>query len=540
MLKDPHAGVIARQYLASRGIDETMSEKFRLGYAPSGWDGLINYLAASHKVAASTMAEAGLARHRTEGSGYFDLFRHRLIIPIADEQGRIIAFGGRTLGDDQVKYLNSPETHIYKKGDHLFAFPLAKEAIKEKDSVIVVEGYFDAITAHVHGFPNTVATLGTALSNEQGKLLVRHTESKRVYLAFDADSAGARAIEKGAETLEELASGVGIDLRVIRLVGGKDPDECLRANDGPALFNKALEKSQPLLEYELDQALIACDSKTRDGRIEAAGKAVPILARIKNAVTRSEYIRQLAGKLDIREESLLSDVSGARRKAKPAAAYSIPRQADGKTLPTEKKTSPAAGRQMADGLMEAERWLIASFLSDKPDYDLAYAALAQEELITVGHSRIIKVIYEFGNGFDDVTQLSNKLLNYFADEPPLSTALVDILLKAEEIKKQKIPVSVLLLQSRVKLMRERIVALTKKLRDQLSAPDQPNQNSLFQSKISELNRLERITLPTVTTMNEIDTVKQKITEINLQLATNETERGSSEVKRGEEPCATER
>ncbi len=515
LLKDPTQGTIARQYLASRGINETMVEKFRLGYAPPGWDGLINYLSTSHKVAASTLAEAGLARHRTEGSGYFDLFRHRLIIPIADEQGRVIAFGGRTLGDDQVKYLNSPETLIYKKGDHLFAFPLAREAIKAQDSVIVVEGYFDAITAHVNGFNNTVATLGTALSNEQGKLLVRHTESKRVYLAFDADSAGARAIEKGAHTLEELASGVGIDLRVIRLTGGKDPDECLRAENGAALFKGALENSQPLLEYELDQALADCDSKTRDGRIEAAGKAVPILARIKNAVARSEYIRQLASKLDIREESLLSDVAGAQRKVKAAAYYSISEHSDAKVK--DQKTPVRNGRQMADGLVEAERWLIAAFLSDKTDYDLAFQALAQEELITSTHSRIIKAIYELGDNFNDVEQLGNKLLNYFAAEPPVSAALVDILLKAEEIKKQKIPVSVLLLQSRVKLVKGRIAALTKKLRDQLTVVDKSDKNNLFQSKISELSRLERITLPTMNTMNEIDAIKQKIAEINLEL-----------------------
>ncbi len=321
LLKDPAQGAVARQYLANRGIGEEIIQKFRLGYAPASWDALINYLSVNNKVAAATLEEAGLVRHKAEGNGYFDLFRHRLMIPTADEQGRIIAFGGRTLGDDQVKYLNSPETPIYKKGEHLFAFHLAKESIKAKDAVIVVEGYFDAITAHMFGFTNTVASLGTALTNEQGKLLVRHTESKRVYLAFDADSAGERATEKGAQILEQVAQGVGIDLRVVSLIGGKDPDECLRAKEGISQFNQALEKSKSLTEYELDQALAQCDSKTRDGRIEAAGKVVPILARIKNAVARSEYIRQMASKLDIQEESLLSDVGRQRKVVQAPVSY---------------------------------------------------------------------------------------------------------------------------------------------------------------------------------------------------------------------------
>ncbi len=235
---------------------------------------------------------------------------------------------------------------------------------------------------------------------------------------------------------------------------------------------------------------------------------------------RSEYIRQLASKLDIREESLLSDVAGVRKKTKSAAAYSISKYADTNVSRSNQKPSAPVKKQMADGLIEAERGLLASFLSDKEDYDLAFQALAQEELITTAHSRIIKAIYELNGSFNDVGQLSNKLLNYFASEPPISLALVDILLKAEEIKKQKISVPVLLLQSRVKLMRERIAALTKNLRDQLSLPDKSDKNNLFQSKISELNRLERITLPTVTTMNEVDALKLKIAEISLELATS--------------------
>ena len=471
LLKDPAQGAVARQYLANRGLDENTIEKFRLGFAPASWDALTDYLGTSNKISAATLEEAGLSRSKTEGHGYFDLFRNRLIIPIADEQGRIIAFGGRTLGSDQVKYLNSPETLIYKKGEHLFAFSLAKESIRTNDAVIAVEGYFDAITAHLYGFTNTVATLGTALSNEQGKLLIRHTESKRVYLAFDADNAGIKATEKGAQTLEQLARGVGLDLRVVSIPGGKDPDECLRSTDGLSLFKNAIAQSQSLIEYELSQAVRSCNIQSRDGRIEAARKVVPILGRISNAVARSEYIRQIANKLDIQENSLISDVT----------RHKMPADTTNTQYPNKAKSAQERLRP-ADGLIEAERWLLASFLSDKSNYELAFAALAEEEMMTTAHNKIIKTIYKMGNGFNDTRELERKLLDYFVSEPQISTALVEILLKAEEIEKQRISVPVLLLQSRVKLMKERILALTKSIRNRLSSNNDSCESTYYRVK----------------------------------------------------------
>ncbi len=512
LLKDPAAGAVAQQYLSGRGIDENTIQKFRLGYAPASWDALTNYLCTNNKVSAATLEEAGLSREKTDGHGHFDLFRHRLIIPIADEQGRIIAFGGRTLGNDQVKYLNSPETLIYKKSEHLFAFNLAKDAIKAADAVIAVEGYFDAITAHLSGFTNTVATLGTALSNEQGKLLIRHTESKRVYLAFDADNAGIKATEKGAHMLEQLASGVGIDLRVIKVPGGKDPDECLRSPNGMSLFRDALNNSLSLIEYELKQATAGFDIATRDGRIEAARKAVPLLARINNAVARSEYIRQLANKFDIQEDSLLADVASQRkinRNLEPNRGR--------ETNPNNKPGLANDRYRPADGLIEAERLLIASFLSDRANYELAIKSLANEQLMTSSHNKIIKTIYELNNDLNETTNLGSKLLDYFAHEPEMSAALVEIMLKAEEIKKQNIPLPVLLLQTRVKLTKERITALTKTIRNLPTSSDDSNKTCLLQSKIAELNRLERLTLPTIKTMAEIDDLNEKIKEIQLSL-----------------------
>ena len=193
------------------------------------------------------------------------------MIPICDDQGRVIAFGGRTLGDDQVKYLNSPETPIYTKGRHLFGFNLAKDAIKAQDAVIVVEGYFDAITPHQFGFTNTVATLGTALTEVQARSLVRFSPNQNEsYLAFDADAAGMKAVERGVETLNQIADGVGIELRVIRIPGGKDPDECLRAAGGPEAYAQAITHAPLLADYQLEEAMSQCNVTTHTGKIDAA------------------------------------------------------------------------------------------------------------------------------------------------------------------------------------------------------------------------------------------------------------------------------
>ncbi|MBZ0186707.1 MAG: DNA primase, partial [Candidatus Obscuribacterales bacterium] len=255
MLNDASEGALARKYLIDRGMNEQTISKFGIGYAPNTWDALLNYLSQSAKVSPRALADAGLVKERQGGSGYYDMFRHRLMIPICDDQGRVIAFGGRTLGDDQVKYLNSPETLLYQKGQHLFGLHLAKDNIKEKDAVIVAEGYFDAITPHQYGFTNTVATLGTALTEAQARLLIRYTESRRVYVAFDADPAGVKAVERGVETLAVVATGVGMKLKVIKVPGGKDPDECLRQENGAENFARAIEEAPSLIDYSLDQAI---------------------------------------------------------------------------------------------------------------------------------------------------------------------------------------------------------------------------------------------------------------------------------------------
>jgi DNA primase len=511
LLKQPSEGEPARQYLKERGISEEIIDRFKLGYASSAWDGLLHYLMQANKVTASSLEEAGLVRRRQDGSGHFDLFRQRLIIPICDNEGRVIAFGGRTLAGDQVKYLNSPETAVYSKGHQLFAFHQAKETIKAKDSVLVVEGYFDAITAHRSGFGNTVATLGTALTSQQAKMLVRYTESRRVYLCFDADPAGLKAVDRGIETLNEVAQGVGIDLKVVSVPGGKDPDECLKTPQGAELFTRAIEEALPIVDYQLELALRHENTQSHTGKIEAAKKVVPILSQIKNAVARGEYVRQSALKLGVREEELLSDVAQFRKENRLTSA------ASGSSLRNQANNAGAnsivRGKGgLVDGMVKAEQCLLALFLTNRPNYDKAYAALDDEDFITPAHKRIKDTIYAIGSHFNNLEDLEYKLRDRLAPEKEVSAALLEIILKAEEMRQRDESVEAILMDFRKRLMKEHIHRATRKLLYHCQLAQEDAQQASLQSKIRELGRLG-LMLPGLEDTSAISTLKRKIEEL---------------------------
>ena len=198
-------GENALNYLIEkRKLQPETIQKFNLGYAPSGWETLYRYLVEQKRYPIALVEEAGLIKPRKKGNGYYDTFRDRLMIPIKDIQGRVIAFGGRSLTDDEPKYLNSPETPLFNKGKTLFALDQAKSSIRSFDKVIVVEGYFDAIALHSAGITNTVASLGTAFSESQLKQLLRYSDSKEVIFNFDADQAGIKATERAIKEIESL------------------------------------------------------------------------------------------------------------------------------------------------------------------------------------------------------------------------------------------------------------------------------------------------------------------------------------------------
>lgn len=510
LLQDPREGQIARDYLERRGITEEIIEKFQLGFAPNVWDGLLRYLGDANKVSPDTLVEAGLVRHKPDTDKYYDLFRNRLMIPIQDDQGRVIAFGGRTLGDDQIKYLNSPETPIYTKGDNLFAFNQAKDAIKSKDSVLVVEGYFDAITPHQYGFDNTVATLGTALTERQAKLLVRYTESKRVYLCFDADVAGERAVDRGMETMSNIAEGIGIELRVVRVPGGKDPDECLRAGEngsGALNFGQAIAQAPLLIDYQLQKAVSSANIETHTGRIQGARLVVPILAGIKNAVARGEYIRQWAVKLAIREEELLSDVSSFRRQNRMGLA---PVQRDPETQArAAKKNSPK------DGPIDAERQLLALYLNSSDDHGLVRDLLANDCFADPVHQRI-KLAIEGVGKFNTAEDFQAQLMDRLAPDPEAKKVLVDVIFKGDEMERQNLPRAVILKEFRARILQEKLHQELKRLRGLLPQASSDHEQVVLQSRIMRLKQLETQALPTAQTEEQLDEIRQQIDSLLLE------------------------
>ncbi len=507
LLQEPEYGAVARDYLASRGITQEIIARFRLGYAANTWDGLLRYLADNHHVSTATLEEAGLVRRRTDGTSCFDLFRNRLMIPICDDQGRVIAFGGRTLDpNDQIKYLNSPESPIYIKGEHVFALNVAKEAIRTRDSVIVMEGYFDAISAHQFGFTQAVATLGTALTERQAKLLVRHTESKQVYLSFDADNAGQKAVDRGADTLNQIAEGIGIDLRVIRVPGGKDPDECLRSADfGAQAFEQAIAEAPALIDYRLEKSIELIDRTTHSGRIEAAKLVVPILAEIKNAVARGEYVRQWSHRLSLREEELLSDISQFRRnRGLVSVSYSAR---------TNLQNQRASKMKPKSGFVEAENQLLACYLLSPESHSLAMRVLKNEKFTDANNQTIKEAIEIVSALTDDFDLLESKLMAQLAPRNEAARAAVDLILKAEQMREQNMPVEVILREGRARILKEKTNLEKDRLRLLLNLAKTEDEQAQLQSKIVELKQVETILLPQAQNDAQLSELRARIDEI---------------------------
>jgi DNA primase len=299
------AGSAALEYLeAKRGFDRATMQQFQLGYAPAGWETLFGYLVEQKKYPVELVERAGLIVPRKTGDGYYDRFRDRLMIPIHDLQGRVVGFGGRTLTDEQPKYLNSPDTELFDKGKLLFGLDKARVAIAKQDQAVVVEGYFDVIALHHAGITNVVAAMGTALSSAQVRQLLRYTESKRILLNFDADAAGNQAAERAVGEVETLAYRGDIQLRVLNIPAGKDPDEFLKTHSASAY--QALLDTAPLwLDWQMERAIAGRDLKQSDQFQAAVQAIVKILGNLPNATLRTHYIHRYAERLSQGDSHLM-------------------------------------------------------------------------------------------------------------------------------------------------------------------------------------------------------------------------------------------
>ncbi len=333
LLKSPEASQ-AREYLNKRGISNEVIEDFHLGFAPNSFDSLMKYF-TDKQYTEDLLLKAGLISEKSSGKGYIDRFRNRIMIPIRNEKGDFIAFGARALLDtQQPKYLNSPDTPVFNKSRSLFAVHQAKNAIREQDSVILTEGFFDVISAHAHGLKNVVATLGTALTEQHVKTIARYSDSRRIFLAFDSDEAGIAATNRGAEIIKSAFCGLGeirhfdesfadstvkkertaCEIRVITTNTGKDPDEFLRT-EGVDAYKELIEKAPLLIDYRINRLIGMRDNaESPQEKANLSSEIIPLLSEINNSIIRDEYIRLVADKLGISEESLNIEVKKTLQK----------------------------------------------------------------------------------------------------------------------------------------------------------------------------------------------------------------------------------
>lgn len=334
------AGRVAAEYLARRGLTARTIDAFQLGYAPEGWDNLLKYM-ADRSYTPGDLVRAGLAMER-EGGGHYDRFRNRVMFPIFDAKGRVIGFGARAMDDSQPKYLNSPETPLFQKGNNLYGIHVAARSIRERGEAVVVEGYFDVLVPYEYGITNVVASLGTALTERQVATLKRLT--KKVVLALDADAAGEEATRRGLEVALQVFDrkvtptpvgrrrvrydeSVDAEIRVLRLPEGKDPDEVVR--EDPQLWARLAEKAQPVVDFYFDMVSGRLDLSQPQDKSKAVEQLLPVIRDLGgDRVQQWHYVQRLATLVKVDERLLSSRLDQLARtgrftrapEAKPAQA----------------------------------------------------------------------------------------------------------------------------------------------------------------------------------------------------------------------------
>jgi len=297
------ANTAAKDYLATRGVAEDTIKKLKIGYAPLSWDGLINYFKTKN-ISAALLEKAGLIIPNDRG-GHYDRFRNRITFPIIDLKDRVLGFGARVLDSSLPKYLNSPETIIYSKGKNLYGLNLSKEHIKKSGHALIVEGYLDFIVPYQAGVQNIIATLGTALTSEQIKLLKRF--GKTVVMVYDPDEAGEAASLRGLD----LFISEDVNVYIAELPAGLDPDSYIR-KFGTEDFIKLMKSSKNVFEYKFDKLARRFNQNTMNGKANIVSEMLPTISRISNAVLKSGLIKKLAERLSVDEDAIKSELKKVR------------------------------------------------------------------------------------------------------------------------------------------------------------------------------------------------------------------------------------
>ncbi|HEX9426453.1 MAG TPA: DNA primase [Candidatus Polarisedimenticolia bacterium] len=370
-------GEAARKYLASRGLGRETIEQWQLGFAPDGWSGLKSHLAG--KVPEEHAVLAGLLARKEETGRTYDRFRDRVIFPILNLSDEMVGFGGRVIGAGEPKYLNSPETAAFSKGENLYGLPLAKEGIRKQGHLVLVEGYMDVIALHRAGVTEAVGTLGTGFTAGHVRLLKRFTD--RVVVNFDPDAAGRAATKRSLEVLLEN----GFEVVVVALPPGKDPDLYVR-EFGAEGYRARLAEALPYIEYLTREVAGRVDVAQTKGKIEALNEVLPFLARLDNPVQRAGHVEMLATVFGIEDRLVLQELATAVRERR-------------KTLDPHGAVAAAPAR----GVSESEARLVRALMDDGEARGVLLGEIEEDDIEPGRVAEIVKAIRRSVEKGEDVT-----------------------------------------------------------------------------------------------------------------------------------------
>ena len=399
---------IAHDYINRRGLDRKTAIKFGVGYAPDTWSDLLDAMRAKGYTD-DELVLGGLAVKNDKGRVY-DKFRNRLMFPIIDVRGNVIAFGGRTLGDDQAKYMNSPETPVFHKGRNLFALNLAKQ-VGMKEGIVLVEGYMDVISLYQRGICNVVAGLGTALTEEQARLLRRYAAC--VYVCYDSDEAGQKAAQKAIGLLRDANNVV----KVISFTGAKDPDEFI-LKKGPESFRALLKEARESVEYQLLRLRQRYDIYDLSQKISFLTEAAKVLAEIDCEVAREAYIKRVSAETDISVESIKAEVNklvyykNKKEVKKELYNESVPERLSSDI------SELSAGQSTAT--YKTERTLLNLMFYHRKAWDLARDTVQAEWLTSELHRQLFQKISEYMSATEE--SQASEFLTTLSDETLKKTA----------------------------------------------------------------------------------------------------------------------
>ena len=442
LLKDKNSA--AYMYLKSRGITDENIETYKLGFALNSYDELQKHL--KEKYSQEILDKAGLVIKRENNAGYVDRFRNRITIPIFDDKGNIVAFGARAIEQGQnPKYLNSPDTIVYNKSHILYGLYQAKEAIKEKDAIVIMEGYFDVISAQVNGVKNAVGACGTALTESHVKLISRYTQSRRIYLAFDTDKAGQNATKRGADVIKEAFSGLGnikqfdenftsisgnqnrysCELRVVVPPEGKDPDEFIREN-GAEAYQRILDDAPLLVDFQINSIL---KQKRNDmsplEKNNLVKELIPYLREINNSIIRDEYIKIVSSTLNINENSLKTEL----KKSLSDSFYEV-------SKPIEKKQLVPIVKKSLNISEKAQKNLLSMYLIDESSYNIQTLNSILKDVEYTNDTLIIvkNTIDKLSQRVNNVKELIETLYTEFAEDYEVKDLITDLIYLSDSFK----------------------------------------------------------------------------------------------------------